>query len=97
MILEYYLLLECRSCDAEIYYGVCASLLEHNGLPVVPADSGTQTRFDCNECGAANYTGDLDVLVEGGVDPDDDDDDALPDDAPKLREAAERERRFERG
>jgi hypothetical protein len=72
--LAYYLLLECRHCDREIYYGVCVSLLEHNGLPVVGANQGTQTRFDCEHCGASNYTGELDVLVEGGRDLDDDDD-----------------------
>lgn len=79
--LAYYLLLQCEHCDAEIHYGVCVTMLEHRGLPVIPADNGAQTRFDCDECGASNYVGDLDVFVEGGREPvdEDQDDDDEPD------------------
>lgn len=82
--LGYYVLMECERCDAEIYYGVCVSLLEHNGLPVVMAGHASQTRFDCPKCGTANYVGDLDVHVEGGTEPDvdyDEDEDGALEDA----------------
>ncbi len=86
--LAYYLLLECEHCDADIHYGVCITLLEHNGLPVITADIGTQTCFDCDECGASNYTGDLDVLVEGGRYPAKDDvDDEYDDEESKEDES----------
>lgn len=76
--LTYYVVMECGNCDKEIYYGVCVSFLEHNGLPVITFDTAAQTRFDCPHCDASNYTGELEVWVEGGepqVDDDDDDDD----------------------
>lgn len=84
--LGYYLVLECRRCDAEMYYGVCVTLLGHNGLPVVPAGNAEQTRFDCTRCGARNYVGDLDVLVEGGNDHDSDDDDDSDDEDEDSRD-----------
>lgn len=80
--LGYYVLLNCENCDEEIYDGVYVTLLEHMGLPVVAADHASQTRFNCPRCGASNYTGDLDVFVEGGADVDDDDDDKENDDDP---------------
>ena len=62
----FYLVMACRDCDEDIYYGLCFSTLEHNGHPVIPFDMAAQTSFNCNNCGADNYTGDFDVFVEGG-------------------------------
>jgi hypothetical protein len=81
--------MECYNCDEEIYYGVCVSFLTHNGLPVIGFDTAAQTRFDCPHCDASNYTGELEVFVEGGESQDvdyeieeetDDDEDPTPDD-----------------
>lgn len=67
----HYLLMECENCDEEIYYGVCVTTLEHNGLPAIPFDTAAQTNFECPKCGADNYTGDFEVFCEGGNDQDD--------------------------
>jgi hypothetical protein len=71
----FYHLLECENCDEEIYEGVACTTLEHKGLPAIPFDMASQTNFHCGRCGADNYTGDFDVMCEGGDEPDDDIDD----------------------
>lgn len=69
----YYVALTCRRCDAEIFYGLCATLVTHRGHPVVwPLE---QEAVDCPRCEATNYVGELDVFVEGGVDPEEDEGD----------------------
>lgn len=65
----YYISMECPNCDAEIFYGPCATLIEHKGLPVISADHASQERFDCTECDASVYVGGLDTYSpddEGG-------------------------------
>lgn len=65
-MLTFYLLLACPRCDTDIHFGPCVTLLEHDGLPVVPTDMAGQTAADCPECGARTYIGDLDYFCEGG-------------------------------
>lgn len=79
---SYYLLIECRHCDEEIYYGLCATTLEHLGRPVVPFDTASQTTFDCPSCNARNHVNDIDdvVEVEDGDDEDEDLDEEEEDD-----------------
>lgn len=75
MSAAYYLLMECRNCDEDIYYGLCVTTLEHQGRPVIPFDIAAQSSFSCGRCGAENYTGDFDVFCEGGNEPGELDDD----------------------
>lgn len=69
------MVLTCRNCDEDIISGVYASTLTSGGYPLIPADIAEQETFDCIECGATNFTGELDVEHEGGDDPDEDDED----------------------
>ena len=62
--MEYYLLLECPKCEEEIHYGVCLTLLTHNGLPVISADNTSQMVFDCDNCGTRIYTGDFHDMLD---------------------------------
>jgi DNA-directed RNA polymerase subunit RPC12/RpoP len=76
--LAYYVLVDCPECDAEIYYGPCLTLLEHNGRPVLSGSELEQTRVDCPDCDARIYYGELDYMTEGGrggSDEESDDDD----------------------
>lgn len=66
-----YVSLECEGCDNTIYQ-LNFVLDEHRGVPIVPADVATHTRFDCDNCGTPNWTGDLSVLAEERPDEDDD-------------------------
>lgn len=54
----------CGSCDETVYVGPALTLLEHDGLPVVPASVVETTSYVCDSCGARSHVGDLDVLVE---------------------------------
>lgn len=72
---RFYIVAECGNCDEEMFYGPCATLLEHRGLPVVAYDIASQTTFSCDHCGADNYTGDVDMYCEGGAEQDDEDED----------------------
>jgi len=67
--LTYYVSMECHNCDEEIYYGLCVTFDTHRDQPVIAYDVAAQTVFDCPRCDARNYTGDLDVEVDGGIDP----------------------------
>lgn len=73
----FYFVMDCGSCDEEIYHGLNLTNLEHRGRPAIPFDFASQTNFRCDHCGASNYTGDLNenVLTEGG-EADDDSDEA---------------------
>lgn len=80
----FYLLMECRNCDEEIYHGPVGTTLDHNGRLVIPFDIAAQTEFFCERCEASNVVGDLDDMVdtEGGRDPDElDDEDEGEEDA----------------
>lgn len=70
----YYVTFDCEVCDATVHYGPCATLLEHNGRPVVTVDVLSQERVDCDDCGARHYFGDVDVYVEGRDEEIEDDD-----------------------
>ena len=63
---KFYFSMDCGNCDEEILNGINGTTIEHNGLPVISFDMAAQSRFDCEHCGAENYTGDFDVLTEGG-------------------------------
>ena len=78
--MTYYVSLECEVCDHEIHYGLCATTIEHNGHPVIPIDLASQTRVDCDNCGAKHYFGELDVYVEGGEVPEVENEDEDEDD-----------------
>lgn len=58
------MLMDCQNCDEEIHVGPVLTTLEHDGLPVIPFDLAAQETFTCDNCNAANYTGDFDVMVE---------------------------------
>jgi hypothetical protein len=60
----YYVMIECANCDAECHYGPCGTTLGYRGLPVVV--NLKQERLDCENCGAINYVGEVDVFAEGG-------------------------------
>jgi predicted RNA-binding Zn-ribbon protein involved in translation (DUF1610 family) len=45
----YYVVIECASCDEEIYTK-CATTIEHNGLPVIPYDIAEGQKFLCPRC-----------------------------------------------
>jgi hypothetical protein len=79
--ITFYLTLDCENCNKEIRWGPVMAFDEHQGLPAIPYDVAAQTRFDCEDCGAANYTGDFELYAEGGRDPEDDEDDG--DDGPE--------------
>lgn len=59
--LSFYVLIDCPDCDFEIPYGPCVTLLEHKGLPLIPADIGALVSISCDECGAEIHTGELEV------------------------------------
>ena len=63
----FHLLAHCGNCDEEIIHGPCLTTIEHDGLPVIPYDMAAQERFECDHCGAVNYTGDFELLTEGGA------------------------------
>lgn len=73
----FYLSMDCENCEEEMFYGICMTTEEHMGLPSIPYDMASQTKFVCKRCDAQHFTGDFDdILVEGGADPgtlDDDD------------------------
>ena len=78
-MITFKLVLTCRNCDEDAFSDVVASTLISGGLPVIPADIADQMTFDCLDCRATNYTGELDVECEGGDDPDEDgDEDGQP-------------------
>jgi hypothetical protein len=66
----FYLSMECENCEEEMFYGVCVTTEEHQGLPSIPYDMASQSKFVCKSCDAQHFTGDFDdIHVEGGVDP----------------------------
>lgn len=64
--MKFYASVECLNCDEPIYLGPCLTLLEHQGLPVIPSMTFEMEKFPCSECGAMNYVGELDTIHEGG-------------------------------
>ncbi len=60
-MLNFYFVLNCPKCDEEVHYGVCITLLEHRGLPVIPIDMAGQSQVDCEACGAQIFVGELDM------------------------------------
>jgi len=63
----FYLSVYCQECDEEILYGPCGTTIAHNDIPVIPFDMGAQTNFECDKCGANNYTGDFELFRDGEV------------------------------
>lgn len=64
----FYISIECGHCGQDIVSGPHATLLQSEGLPVIPYDIADNCRFSCDECGADTSTGffkDL-TTVEGG-------------------------------
>ena len=59
----FYISFECMKCDQDAFYGPAVTLVERNGMPVIPADMLSQIRFDCPECGSTMSTGDFDDIV----------------------------------
>jgi hypothetical protein len=60
----FYFSIDCENCGEEIIDGLNVTTSEHNGRPVIPFDMASQSQFTCSDCGAVNYTGDFDVIVE---------------------------------
>lgn len=67
--LMHYLVMDCHVCNNPMYVGPCVTALTHNGLPVIMADSASLNVFECSNCEAQHYVGDLDVLVEEHDEP----------------------------
>lgn len=65
--MRFYLLINCVECDEEIFDGPNLTLIEHDGSPVISFDIAAQTKFRCDACGAASYTGDFEVYGEDEV------------------------------
>jgi hypothetical protein len=61
-----YISMECESCGDDMFIGPVLTLLERNGLPVIPFDMAAQETFRCDGCSASHHTGDFDVMVEPG-------------------------------
>lgn len=57
---EYYLTFECDCGETIKQRGAWIS----EGIPEIPFDVGSQTQFDCDECGNTYYTGELDYMEE---------------------------------
>jgi hypothetical protein len=53
---RFYLVVNCPRCDDEVFIGPVLTMVEHRGLPVVPADMATQEHLECDECGLEFYT-----------------------------------------
>ncbi len=62
--IAFYLVATCGHCDEDIFYGLCVSALTHRGRPAVSVGMVEQIVMHCEACGAANYTGDVEVHVE---------------------------------
>jgi predicted RNA-binding Zn-ribbon protein involved in translation (DUF1610 family) len=60
----YYLSADCPNCGDEIFYGVCATTLEYNDLPVIPVTSAEQKAFRCDNCETNIYTGEFELFDE---------------------------------
>jgi ribosomal protein S27AE len=67
---RFYLFLECENCGEDVFFGPCLTLFQHKGLVAIPIDMGAQERLTCGSCGAVAYTGELEVMTEGGDEPD---------------------------
>jgi predicted RNA-binding Zn-ribbon protein involved in translation (DUF1610 family) len=65
--MDYYIQWECPSCDATNYYGLCRTMIEHKGEPVIMLGEGEQTSFECEHCGKEMYTGELEQLTEDEI------------------------------
>lgn len=66
----FYLSMDCENCEEEILYGPCGTTEEHRGLPVIPFDMASQSKFECERCNAKHFTGDFDDVHVDGGDPD---------------------------
>lgn len=63
----FYLSMECKTCETDMYYGLVITTEEHQGMPVVPFDMAAQARFECGNCGGATEVGDYsDTVHEPG-------------------------------
>lgn len=65
--MDYYIAWECPSCDELNYYGICRTLLEHNGLPAISLTAADQEKFTCEHCGKSAYTGDTELWSEDDI------------------------------
>lgn len=59
--MDYYIQWECPHCDETNYYGLCRTLLEHNGKPCITLTGGDQESYECESCGKTFYTGDTEL------------------------------------
>jgi len=71
--MRFYLSMECEGCDETVHTGPVMTLIERNGLPVIPYDIAAQESFYCDECGTDHHTGDFDVRVEPGDEDEEED------------------------
>lgn len=65
--MDYYIEWECPSCDETNYSGINRTLIEHNGLPVIPIGIGEQESYECEHCGKTMYTGEMLVFDENEI------------------------------
>lgn len=76
-MITFYLSMECENCGHDIYRRCATTDTLRLGEPVIPFDLAAQTDFECPQCDAHHYTGDFEVLTEGGIDLDEDDEEAI--------------------
>jgi hypothetical protein len=67
--------MECKACGDDMFLGPVLTLLERNGLPVIPFDMAAQETFYCDGCGTSHHTGDFDVMVEPSENDEENEDD----------------------
>lgn len=62
--MDYLIAIPCANCDKELYYGVCRTYMEHEGLPVISLDVAESTSLECEECGHTTITGEFETIDE---------------------------------
>lgn len=85
MSIAYYLAHECNTCGEDMHYGLVLNVHpDHNGHPVIYADTVSQIKFECDHCGGVTYSGDFDDMCEHeeGEEPEDEDEDEEEGDEP---------------
>jgi hypothetical protein len=62
--MEYYLLINCVNCGADIFYGPCLTTMYHENKPVLNVGEGSEQSYICDNCNQETYVGELEILSE---------------------------------
>lgn len=62
-MIRFYTSVDCPQCDEPVLSGPNGTMLEHDGLPVIPSTMFEQETFSCEneDCGYQFGTGELDM------------------------------------